>query len=306
MLFLFPAVNRLNPVPPPFHSAYDAQGGRKRGVHILEGKLYLCLRDGIAEVSAESMRMSLTPFSGAEVLCAGREFLFASDDRGAIWRLDRRSMLERGMSCGGPGICDLCLSPDGMRLFALLGEGDSVLLSDAHSGRPLALNCCGCNPQNLSFCGKTLAASGGESSCVLLYSADALQCVAEIPMPGPVCCVLLCRHALFALCLTPEWNTLLVLRRREKQNTIHLSGVPGCLCLHNNRLLAATQGRLYTFCADSGRLLGVCCAPGRASRLFAAGDKLFLLDPLSECAFVSGSAGAWKTICGGVRHMCII
>lgn len=272
----------------------------------LEGKLYLCLKDGIAEVSADSMRMSLTPFSGAAVLCAGRDHLYVSDDRGAIWRFNRNRMLEQGMSCGGPGVCDLCLSPDGARLFALLGEGDSILLSDAHSGRPLALNRCGCNPQNLSLCGELLAASGGESCCVPLYSADALRCVAEVPMPGLVYCALLCRHALFALCLTPEWNTLLVLRSRERQDVIQLSGMPGCLCLQNDRLLAATQGRLYTLCADSGRLLGVRCAPGRASRLCAAGDTLFLLDPLSECAFVLSGAGAWKTLCCGVRYMCII
>lgn len=269
----------------------------------LEEKLYLCLRDEIVRLGVKDLSMQRAPFPGAAALCAGEDNVFCSDDAGAIWRLDGKTMLEQSMCSGGPGVRDLCLSVCGSRLFALLGEGDSVLMSDARTCRPLVLNRCGCNPGNLSCCDRVLAAAGGESSCVYLYSTLTLECLDEIPMPGRVCSVALKEGALFALCMTQDLSAMLVIRRKEKQSMLHLPGTPGCLLAAQGCLYAATQGALHVIDAAAGALLGSCNAPGRAARMCMADKKLFVLDELSESVFASDVFGCWKEIAGGVRYM---
>lgn len=268
----------------------------------LEGKLYLSLRDEIAEVLPE-LTMRRVPFSGAGALCAGEKSLFCADQSGAIWRLDRKTLMEQSLSCGGPGICDLCLSPCGTRLYALLSEADSVLLCDAQCARALVLNRCGCNPSSLSCTAELLAVAGGESGCVHLYDALTLECLAEMPMPGPVCSVLLHNGAVYALCMTADMNTLLAIRRGKDEIRLRLGGMPGCLCAAGDRILAATQGCLHVLTWD-GRLLGMRAAPGRASRLCADRAAVYLYDPLSECIFLSRDGGPWRLLCSHACDIC--
>jgi len=265
----------------------------------LEEKLYLCMPDKITEISAKGERHA--PFSGAVSLCAGESVLFCADDSGAIWRFDRESMVEQSIGSGGPGVCDMCLSDDGERFFSLLGEADSILMSDSLSVRPLAVNRCGCNPQNISRHGDTLAVSGGESGYVYLFSVHTLECIAKIPMPGPVCSVLLGRNAIFALCRTAELNALFVIYCREQKRLFHLEGMPGSLSACGEDVLIAAQGKIHLFSQAGGCMLGVRCAPGKASRILCCLDKTFLLDPLSECLFVSEDGLLWRQACKGIR-----
>ena len=260
------------------------------------------------EISAKGERH--TPFLGAASLCAQGNALFCADDAGAIWRFDREAMLEQAIGSGGPGICDMCLSDNGEHLFSLLGEADSILMSDSHSIRPLAVNRCGCNPQNISRRGDILAVSGGESGYVYLFSVHTLECIAKIPMPGPVCSVLLGKKAIFALCRTAELNAIFVICRREQNRMLRLEGMPGSLSMSGEDVLIATRGRIYMFSLMTGCLCGFRSAPGRASNIFCCFEKTFLLDPLSECMFVSEDGLLWRRFCKGVRacmpHRCFV
>lgn len=272
----------------------------------LEEKLYLSLHDGIAAVSPEGTVLRHAHLDGALALCAGEKSLFCADHSGAIWRFDRETLMPRSLSCGGPGICAMCLSPRAERLYALLGEADSVLMSDARSGRPLAVNRCGCNPRALSLCGELLAVAGGESGCVHLYRADTLECLDEIGMPGPVYSALLLGGAMYALCLAPDLNALLVAKDAEKTVTLRLSGMPGCLCAAGDCIFAATKGRLHVLSRKALRLLRVRDAPGRAGRIFVSQAKMTLHDPLSECLFTSQDSKLWHRLFSGVNDACLL
>ena len=282
-------------------AAYDAQGGGERACASLAEKLYLCLQDEIAEISAKGSR--LMPVSGAASLCAGRNALFCADSTGAIWRFDAESMTERAIGCGGPGVCDMCLSDDGERLFSLLGEADSILMSDALSIRPLTVNRCGCNPQNISLCGNTLAVSGGESEYVYLFNAQTLECMAKIPMPGPVYRVFLAQDTIYALCLTEEFNTHFAICQKGNLRSIQLVGIPGCFGVCGEELLIATQRRLHVYSPADGRLLGRHSMPGIAARICLCWGKVFLLDAWSESVFVSHKDRIWRRIFTGVKGM---
>jgi len=272
----------------------------------LEGKLYLSLQDGIAEVSTQGLAMRCVPFSGPGALCAGEKCLFCADHSGAIWRFDRETLMEQAVSSGGPGICDLCLSPCGTRLYALLGEADSILLSDAQSGRPMVLNRCGCNPRGLSCSEDILIAAGGESSRVYLYDAHTLECIREISMPGPVHSAVLCNGCLWALCLTADLNTLLVICHEKRQTQLRLNGMPGCLCVNEDHLFATTQGRLHVLSCETERLIHVCSAPGRASRICVSGARVFVYDPLCECVFFSWAGASWRMLHSRVHGMSLL
>ena len=208
--------------------------------------------------------------------------------------------MERAIGSGGPCVCDMCLSDDKKRVFSLLGEADSILMSDAHSIRPLAVNCCGCNPQNISCRGDILAVSGGKSECVHVFSVHTLECIAKLPMPGPVCSVLLGEDAIYALCLTADLNAIFVIQHRDKKRVLCLQGMPGSLSVCGENVLVATCGKIYAFSA-AGSLLGAFEAPGRALRICCCLGKMFLLDSLSECLFALVDGLPWQQVDQGVR-----
>jgi len=262
------------------------------------------MQEGISVFSPDGRLLGHAPLQGAGALCVCDQSLFCADGGGVIWRFDTESLMPQTVFSGGPGICDLCLSPDGERLYALLGDADSVFLCDARSTQALALNRCGCNPCSLALCGDTLAVAGGESGCVHLFDAATLESRGVIPMPGPVYDVVFCADAICALCLKPQLNTQLVLYWRGLRQSLTLRGMPGCLLAREGRLLAATQGRLFAFACDSVRPLAERAAPGRPSRMCMADGRLILYDPLSERAFSSGAGTAWRLIGSGVRALC--
>ena len=244
-----------------------------------------------------------TSFSDAASLCAGKSGLFCADAGGALWRFDRKTMMEASVGCAGPGVCDMCMSGDGEKLFSLLGDADSILMSDASTCAPIAVNRCGCNPQNMSLCGNMLAVSGGESGYVYLFSMQTLECIARIPMPGIVCSVLLREEAIYALCMSPEMHSVFVVCQGRRKSVLGLEGMPGCLCLQGENVLIATQRKQYLYSPASGCLIHMRSAPGRARRICMNRGNVFLLDALSETVFISGEGEHWHRLFSGVKDM---
>jgi len=241
--------------------------------------------------------------NGAGALCAGRDHLFCAAEGGAIWRLDTCTLLPQALYPGGPGVCGLLLSADETRLYALLADGDSVLLSDAKTGCPLVLNRCGSNPRQMVLTQNVLAVAGGESGCIHLYDAQSLQEIRTISMPGPVCSVAAQGESIYALCLTSNLSSLLLTCDGRREMELALEGMPGRLLHTGSTLLAATQGWLYVLSADGARILRRVRAPGRASDMYLMQGKLLLCDPFTECVFSLGQGGAWRLVCRHALHI---
>lgn len=269
----------------------------------MEEKLYLCLENEIAEFSSSGARH--TPFSGAAALCAGKQSLYCADCSGALWRFDQETMVEQAVGSGGPGVCDMCLSEGDGRLFSLVGDADSILMSDAATARPLAVNRCGCNPQNLSLCADCIAVSGGESAQVYLFNTHSLECVAQLRMPGAVCSVLLGRDAVYALCMTSELNAVFVICRGTEKRVLPLEGMPGCLCALGENVLVAVRGRQYLYSSGLDCLIGMGGIPGKPVRICLGLGKVFMLDSLSERVFASQNGLPYRTVCAGVKGMMV-
>jgi len=274
-------------------------------VRHLAGNMYLCGDDRIAVLSADGDMLGCSPLCGAAALCLGRENLYCAAEDGAIWRLDSQTLMPLGICCGGPGICAMCLSDDGSRLYALLGEADCVLMADARSGQMLAVNRCGCNPQSLALFSGILYAAGGESGSIHLYDALTLEGRGGISLPGPVYSALLSTEGFYALCLTAQLSTLLIAGRGTQQHSIRLDGMPGSICIRDQHLYACTQGRLYVFDQKNIAPLGVRKAPGRANRLRICGGEMTACDPLSECVYRCRGGGPWIRICTGAKDMAV-
>ena len=270
----------------------------------MKKKLIVSLHDGIAALSPENTLICHAPLEGAGALCTGDAGVFCADGSGAIWRFDRESLMPQSLGCGGPGICDLKLSSCGTRLYALLSEADCVLMSDAHTGSPLAVNHCGCNPKAMA-CGRdVLAVAGGEDACVHLFHLHTLEHLGEIQMPAPVYEVAVCGNTICALCMSVQLHTILAIWRDTLITVLRLPGMPGCLHAEREKLYIAVQGGLYVYSLTSGALRFACRMPGNAARLLAAMGQMFICDPLSECVFAASGGKPWRRICSGARDIC--
>ena len=278
----------------------------KRGVLHMEEKLIVSMRDGIAAISRENMMSCYAPLDGAGALCAGEKGIFCADGSGVIWRMDQKTLMPRTIACGGPGVCDLKLSDDQSRLFALLGDADCILMSDAHTGMPLAVNHCGCNPRSMVYAPGFLAAAGGESGRVHLFHPHTLEKTGEISMPGPVYSVALCGSVGCALCLSARLDTLLVLWKERLLAVLPLPGMPGCLRACGGELYIATEGNIWRYSITDGRIHRLCSAPGRASRMLIEKNQIVLYDPLSECVFLSVNGDSWRRLCGEARDIALV
>lgn len=267
--------------------------------------MVLCGDDGIAIVSLDGKRLCAAPLGGAVALCVGKEFLYCADANGVIWRFDVKTLMPRGICGAGPGICAMCLSEDERRLYALLGEADCVLMADARSGQPLAVNRCGCNPQSLALAGNLLYAAGGESGCIHLYDAHTLEGCGKIPMPGPVYSASLCTEGFYALCLTEQLSTILIAGRRKNRISVHLDGMPGCVCASGEWVYAWVHGKMYTFVRKDMNLIEAREAPGRISRAAVGEGYLAAYDLLGECVYCSCPAQPWRCIFCGAKDMAV-
>lgn len=272
----------------------------------MERELFVSTGDGICvcALSGEIRRQAALGDAGA--LCASGVHLLCACGYGReIFRLDRRTLMPQAVYPGGPGVCDLCLSQDGMRLYALCGEADGVMMLDARSGQPMIVSRVGCAPRQMALEGGTLAIAGGESGFVHLLSAQTLEAEGCISMPGPVYSAAIGGGRVHALCLTQTLDALLVTALPGGgRRTLALHGMPGCLLLQGERLLAATQRRLYAVSVDGGCILGQGAAPGCVHRLLGETGGLYACEMLGERLFAC-AGGRWRALHAGVRDATI-
>jgi len=225
------------------------------------------------------------PLDRAGALCTSESHIICACDS-VIWQFDRKRLMPTGLFGGGPGMCSLLLSQDGMHLFALCGEADSVLMISTQSGEPILLNKAGVNPREMALDGEILAIAGGESGLVLILCAHSLNLLDVISMPGPVYSVAIGKGTLHALCLTAELSSLLVTQKKgETRCMLALAGMPGRLLRRQNCLFAATDGAMYAVSPDGRRILRRINIPGRAVWMADAGDETLLLDGYTERLF---------------------
>lgn len=273
----------------------------------MEREIFVSTGGGISVFSLAGERLRAAGLEGAGALCVSDDQLFcAGDDGRVILRLDRRTLMVQALFAGGPGICDLLVSSDGTRLYALCADADSVLLLDACSGQPMIVSRAGCNPKQMALCGDVLAVAGGESGCVHLLDARTLKESGRMNLPGPVYSAALSGGVVHALCLTQSLDSILVTVRSGGREKIALCGMPGCLLRSEHALLAATQGRLHILSQDGDCVLGEQAAPGRAGRLLGVPGGLFAVDMLSERFFaLAGAGGRWRFLCAQARAAAI-
>ena len=248
---------------------------------------------------------------GSGALCAAGNSVFCACDWGdVIWRLDGGMLVPTGLFAGGPGMCDLLLSPDGERLYALCADADSLLALSATSGAPLMVNRVGVNPRSVSMdeSGEVLAVAGGECASAVLLCARTLRVLGQIPMPGIVYSVALCAGRVHALCLNDSLgSTLTTVLPGGVRQTLRLCGMPGLLLRGRRDLLAATHEHIYAISPDGTRILRERDAAGRAGRLFEREDGMILHDSLSESVFsMSERSGRWRLIAEEARDATLL
>lgn len=274
----------------------------------MERELFISTGGGIRVCALSGEVRRQAALEGAGALCVSQEQLLCACENGReIFRLDRRTLMPQALYPGGPGVCRLCLSPDGARLYVLCGDADSVMMLDARSGQPLVVCRAGCNPQQMALEGDALAIAGGESGCVHLLSAHTLRAEGSLSMPGPVYSAAMGQGRVHALCLTQTLNSLLVtVQPGGEMRMLALSGMPGCLLLRERMLLAATQRRLYVVSTDGGCVLGQNAAPGRIHQLLKEEGRLFACDMLGERLFACAARDRrWHPLHAGVRDIAI-
>lgn len=263
----------------------------------MEREIFVSTGGGIGVFSLMGERLRAVALEGAGALCVSGGDVFCAGDEGrVIYRLDRAALMTQALFAGGPGICELLVSSDRTRLYALCADADSVLLLDARSGQPMIVCRVGCNPRRMALCGDALAVAGGESGCVHMLSAHTLREQERISMPGPVYSVAISRGVVHALCLTRALDSILVTVRPEGREEIALCGMPGSLLLGERGLLAAAQGWLYAVSQ-----MGVDSAwpmQGRACRLLGMSGRVFALDEFTGQLLAGGEAGkGWRLLC---------
>lgn len=267
-------------------------------------EIYVSHNGGVSVFSPCGERLRSTTLAGAGALCCcGERLLCAMDEGDTILNINRRTLMQETVFRGGPGICQLQISPDEKLLYALCAEADSVWLMDARSGVPKVVCRVGCNPRQMALCGSVLAIAGGESGSVHLMNAQSLEVYTHLSMLGPVYSVAMTGERIHALCLTQTLNTLLVTDTAGERSQLLLEGMPGRILCRREVLIVSSHGRLYTITPDGRRILRVCPAPGRSGTLLAAqGDgRVYSVDMLSERLFLREREGTWRSVCLGAK-----
>ncbi|MDO5378840.1 MAG: hypothetical protein Q4G52_10955 [Clostridia bacterium] len=266
----------------------------------MERRIIVSGGDQIRElIMPEAVQRRCVRLEGALALAARDESLFCACGD-VIWRLEASRLVPAGLFAGGPGVCQLALSPCGKRLYALLEDADSLLMLDALSGAPLVVNRVGVCPRAMAMDeeGEIVAVAGGECAQTVLLCAKTLDVLSQLPMPGMVYAVALSGGTVYSLSLNDTLNTTLTtVSPGGVCRSLALSGMPGALCLSGGLLLAATHGYLYTIAPDGSRVLCRRSAAGRARRLFACGGQLLVCDMLGEAVFaLDEGQGNWRMI----------
>jgi hypothetical protein len=174
---------------------------------------------------------------GAGALCAwGGDVMCAAEGEGGILRLDGNTLAVRQRLPAGPGIRALRVGADGLCLYALAGDADSVLLLDGESGAPQVLARVGVQPRNMALdsVGNTLAVAGGADCCVYLLRGDTLATLARIDVDGVAVSVAFAPGALWVLCAVGQEDLATSLLRVQPgsgkiERRLDMEGMPGGL-----------------------------------------------------------------------------
>ena len=283
--------------------------GRERVCSAMERRIIVSggdeLREFLPPGMAPGRRIRL---EGAGALCTSGGQLYCACDWGdVIWRLDGERLVPTALFAGGPGICQLCVSGGGGRLYALCADADSLLMMDASSGAPLMVNRVGVNPcaMALDETGAVLAVAGGECGEAVLLSAHTLCVLRRLSMPGMVYAVALRAGTVYALSLNEALgSTLTTVAPNGVRQTLNLSGMPGAVVPCGEEMLCATHERLYAVSPGGERILHAREAAGRAGRVLQNGKTLLLCDKLGEAVFSLGlGTGRWRLVCERARDM---
>ncbi len=282
-----------------------------KGVSLVMERLIVSGGDELREYAlpgASPLRRIRLEGSGA--LCAQGEELFCACDWGdMIWRMDARLLVPTALFAGGPGMCDMAISPDGARLYALCADADSLLAVSARSGAPLMVNRVGVNPRALALDedGEVLAVAGGECASAVLLCARTLRVLREMPMPGIVYSVALRGGCVYALCLNEALgSTLTTVLPGGARQTLRLPGMPGLVQGGAGGLIAATHEHLFCVSPDGTRVLRERDAAGRAGRYIEREDGALLQDSLGEALFLRTRGGRWRRVAERARDAAVL
>lgn len=213
---------------------------------------------------------------GDSVICAARE--------GA--RVYAQSAQELSSYPLPPGVCRMCALPGA--LYCLSSEADSVSLLCPATGRLRLCAQAGCYPRDMKIspCGRMLAVAGGAAGQLLLFSAQDLQQLRRISLPGMVYAASFAGGSLCALCAVEEdditAHLLRISPRGVVSDVLKWRGLPGALCaLRDQTLLCGILGETLRLRPD-GRVLQR-YKGGLAQSIRAYDDFALIADPLLNC-----------------------
>ncbi|MEG0767381.1 MAG: beta-propeller fold lactonase family protein [Clostridia bacterium] len=204
-----------------------------------------------------------------------------------IWRLRGDNLQPVQCYAAGKGIEHICLSRDGRRLYALLGEADSLLMLDVDAGYPLMSTPVGVHPRDmrLDHSGRWLAVAGGASGSILMLEADTLRVRAEYAVDGIACGVLFGREEMLALCASGDYELHTVIGGiRPHQGLWHerftLPGLPGAFAMSAQGLYVGHLGGIALFQERNGTVIWKLTLRGLPDQLLPIGHQLCFADRL--------------------------
>lgn len=273
----------------------------------MEERIVIAGGDGIREAGMpQGNVLREIRIEGAGALCALGTELFVCGGRGdVIWRIERERLVPTGLCAGGPGVCRLMASRDGKQLYALCADADSLLMLSAASGAALMVSRAGVCPRAMAMdaSGERIAVAGGKCGEVLLMNAHTLDVTQRLRVPGVALDVAMGAGGLYALSHDEGMNACLTsILPSGKRHQLALSGMAGAILPLHERIAVATQGWLHLVSAQ-GHLLRRIHAPGCASRLFAFGGTLLLLDVFSDTLYAY-QGGRWRPFLRDALDVC--
>lgn len=278
----------------------------------MEARIIVSGERGIAAYAVPPDEMLVSyGAGGADAVCAGRNGLYAADNREqTICRYDLETLLPMHVFCGGPGITQMMLSRDERYLYALCAEADSLIMLCAHSGTPKLLCRAGVNPCAMAMdeSGRFLAVAGGASGDVFLLDAHSLSLCRRFPTCGMVFSVAILEKHVYALSLTETMDTVLtVFTQGRSERKIPLPGMPGALCIVPEYIIAATHCGLFFLPHGESSILSHIAVPGRAGRLWTLPEGLLMTDLWSEALFwrEKGLRG-WRRVSHSIRDVSVL
>lgn len=241
----------------------------------------------------------------AGALCAMGQSLYCACEN-VIWRMNAATLMPSALFAGGPGMRTLLASPGRRRIYALCADADSLLSLDSVTGAPLYLNRAGVNPMSamIEESGGVIAVAGGESAETVLLSADTLDVLRRLPMPGIVFSAAAHEGVVYSLSLSERLTSLFTVSSSSGSMTKELEGMPGSLLLRGSSVTALTHGKWYEFDAN-GSLLACGTARGRAACALVFSGKMLFCDVYAQTLRVC-EGQKWREVCSCAHSAAVV